>query len=49
MGKARVALSKIVTVPHLEIVVVIVAAAVSNFLSEKLDLKVDQEFFSIGS
>ena len=41
MGKARVA----PTVQHLKFVAATVSAAVSNFLREELDLKVDQEFF----
>ena len=45
VGKARVALTKVVTVLRLELVAATVSAVVSNFLKNELDLKVDQEFF----
>ena len=48
MGKTRVAPTKVVTVPRLELVAATVSVAVSNFLREELDSKVDQEFFLNG-
>ena len=49
MDKARVAPTKVVTGPRLELVAATVSAVVSNFLKEKFNLKVDQEFFSSES
>ena len=45
MGKARVAPTKIVTIPRLELTAAVISAAVSNMLKEELELKVDREYF----
>ncbi len=45
MGKARVAPTKVFSIPRLELTAVTVSAAVSHVLREELDLTVDQEFF----
>ncbi|KAL1268410.1 hypothetical protein QQF64_033773 [Cirrhinus molitorella] len=45
MGKARVAPTKVFSIPRLELTAATVSAAVSHVLREELDLKVNQEFF----
>ncbi|XP_049336637.1 uncharacterized protein LOC125802479 [Astyanax mexicanus] len=45
MGKARVAPTKVVTIPRLELTAAVVSAAVSSMLKEELELKIDQEYF----
>ncbi|KAK9513134.1 hypothetical protein VZT92_026696 [Zoarces viviparus] len=45
MGKARVAPTKIVTIPRLELTAAVISAAVSNMLKEELELSVDREYF----
>ncbi|KAI2646916.1 Adhesion G protein-coupled receptor E2 [Labeo rohita] len=45
MGKARVAPTKVVTVPRLELTAAVMSAAVSSMLKEELALKVDREYF----
>ncbi|KAG7496410.1 hypothetical protein JOB18_018512 [Solea senegalensis] len=45
IGKARVAPSKVVTIPRLELTAAVVSSAISSMLREELELKVDQEFF----
>ncbi len=45
MGKARVAPTKVFSIPRLELTAATVSAAVSHVLREELDLTVDQEFF----
>ncbi len=45
IGKARVALTKIVTIPRLELTAVVISSAVSSMLKEELELKIDQEYF----
>ncbi len=44
MGKARVAPTKVFSIPRLELTAATVSAAVSHVLREELDLTVDQEF-----
>ena len=44
MGKARVAPTKIVTIPRLELTAAVTSAAVSNMLRE-LELKIDEEYY----
>ena len=45
MGKARVAPTKIVTIPRLELTAAVTSAAVSNMLKEELELKIDEEYY----
>ncbi|KAL0153126.1 hypothetical protein M9458_051582, partial [Cirrhinus mrigala] len=45
MGKARVAPTKVVTIPRLELTAAVMSAAVSSMLKEELALKVDREYF----
>lgn len=45
MGKARVAPIKVVTIPRLELTAVVVSSAVSRFLKDELELKIDKEYF----
>lgn len=45
MGKARVAPTRIVTIPRLELTAAAVSAGVSNFLRAELELKINEEFF----
>ncbi|CAI5660438.1 unnamed protein product [Oreochromis niloticus] len=45
MGKARVAPTRIITIPRLELTAAAVSAAVSNFLKSELERKIDEEFF----
>lgn len=45
MGKARVAPTRIVTIPRLELTAAAVSAGVSNFLRAELELRIDEEFF----
>lgn len=45
MGKARVAPTKVISIPRLELTAATVSAAVSHVLREELDLKVNEEFF----
>lgn len=45
MGKARVAPTKIVTIPRLELTAAVTSAAVSNMLREELELKIDEEYY----
>lgn len=45
IGKARVAPTKVVTIPRLELTAAVVSAAVSSMLREELELKIDQEYF----
>lgn len=43
--EARVAPTKVVTIPRLELTAVVVSSAVSSMLKEELELKIDQEYF----
>ncbi|RXN38546.1 hypothetical protein ROHU_001010 [Labeo rohita] len=43
IGKARVAPTKIVTIPRLELTAAVISSAVSSMLKEELELKIDQE------
>ncbi len=45
MGKARVAPTKVVTIPRLELTAAVISAALSSMLKEELALKVDKEYF----
>ncbi|XP_055368558.1 uncharacterized protein LOC114864937 [Betta splendens] len=45
IGKARVAPTKIVTIPRLELTAAVVSAAISSMLREELELKIDEEYF----
>ncbi|KAI2647804.1 Gypsy retrotransposon integrase-like protein 1 [Labeo rohita] len=45
IGKARVAPTKIVTIPRLELTAAVISSAVSTMLKEELELKIDQEYF----
>lgn len=45
MAKARVAPTRVVTIPRLELTAAAVSAGVSNFLRTELELKIDEEFF----
>ncbi|KAJ8364861.1 hypothetical protein SKAU_G00136920 [Synaphobranchus kaupii] len=45
MGKARVAPTKIVTIPRLELTAAVISAAVSSMLKEESELRVDAEYF----
>ncbi|KAA8592103.1 hypothetical protein FQN60_017558, partial [Etheostoma spectabile] len=45
LGKARVAPTKIVTIPRLELTAAVISAAVSSMLKEELELRVDREYF----
>ncbi|KAL6480076.1 hypothetical protein MHYP_G00111090 [Metynnis hypsauchen] len=45
MGKARVAPTKIVTIPRLELTAAVTSAAVSNMLREELEFKIDEEYY----
>lgn len=45
IGKARVAPTKIVTIPRLELMAAVVSSAISCMLKEELELKIDQEYF----
>lgn len=45
MGKARVAPTKILTVPRLELSAAVVAVHTSDLLKRELEMKVTQEFF----
>ncbi|XP_047674812.1 uncharacterized protein LOC125145551 [Tachysurus fulvidraco] len=45
IGKARVAPTKVVTIPRLELTAAVVSSAVSSMLREELELKIDQEYF----
>lgn len=45
MGKARVAPTKIVTIPRLELTAAVTSAAISNMLREELKLKNDEEYY----
>ncbi|CAI5682991.1 unnamed protein product [Oreochromis niloticus] len=45
MGKARVAPTRVVTIPRLELTAAVVSSAVSRMLKEELELKIDQEYF----
>ena len=45
MGKARVAPTKVVTIPRLELTAPVISAAVSNMLKGELELSVDREYF----
>lgn len=45
IGKARLALTNVVTIPRLELTAAVVSAVVSNMLKEELELKIDQEYF----
>lgn len=45
MGKARVAPTKMLTIPRLELAAAVISASVSNMLKEELELKVDREYF----
>lgn len=45
MGKARVAPTKIVTIPRLELTAAMTSATISNMLRVELELKVDREYF----
>lgn len=45
IGKARVAPTKVVTIPRLELTAAVVFSAISSMLKEELELKIDQEYF----
>ncbi|XP_067380798.1 uncharacterized protein [Channa argus] len=45
IGKARVAPTKVVTIPRLELTAAVVSAVISSMLKEELELKIDQEYF----
>ena len=45
IGKARVAPTKVVSIPRLELTAAVVSSAVSSLLKEELELKIDQEYF----
>lgn len=45
MGKARVAPTKVVTIPRLELTAAVVSSAVSSMLREELELRICQEYF----
>lgn len=45
MAKARVAPSKVTSIPRLELAAAVVSAKVSVLLKGELDMKIDQEFF----
>ncbi|XP_037394566.1 uncharacterized protein LOC119263501 [Pygocentrus nattereri] len=45
MGKARVAPTKLVTIPRLELTAAVTSAAVSNMLREELEFKIDEEYY----
>ena len=45
IGKARVAPTKVVTIPRLELTAAVISAAVSSMLKEELELRVDKEYF----
>ncbi|KAJ8369824.1 hypothetical protein SKAU_G00098520 [Synaphobranchus kaupii] len=45
LGKARVAPTKVFTIPRLELTAAVVSSAVSRMLKEELELKIDQEYF----
>ncbi|XP_066499342.1 uncharacterized protein [Hoplias malabaricus] len=45
MGKARVAPTKVVTIPRLELTAAVISAAVSSMLKEELELRIDEEHF----
>lgn len=45
MGKARVAPTKVVTIPRLELTAAVISVAVSSMLKEELELRVDEEYF----
>jgi len=45
MAKARVAPTKVVTIPRLELTAAAVSAGESNLLRKELELKIDEEFF----
>lgn len=45
MGKSRVAPTKVVTIPRLELTAAVISAAVSNVLKQELELKIDTEYF----
>ncbi|XP_035863972.1 uncharacterized protein LOC118496432 [Sander lucioperca] len=45
IGKARVAPTKVVTIPRLELTAAVVSSAVGSMLKEELELKIDQEYF----
>lgn len=46
MGKARVAPTRVVTIPRLELTAAAVSAGVSNFLRAELELKIDEFFWT---
>lgn len=45
MRKARVAPTKVVIIPRLELTAAVVSSAFSSMLKEELELKIDQEYF----
>ena len=45
IGKARVAPTKVVTIPRLELTAAVVSSSISSMLKEELELKIDQEYF----
>lgn len=45
MGKAKVAPTKIVTIPRLELTATVISAAMSSMLKEELEIKIDREYF----
>ena len=45
IGKARVATTKVVMIPRLELTAAVISAAESNMLKEELELRIDKEYF----
>lgn len=45
VAKARVVLTKVVTIPRLELMAAVVSSVVSTMLKEELEFKIDQEYF----
>lgn len=49
MAKARVAPTKITSIPRLELVAAVLSAKISVMLKTELEMKIDQELFWTGS